>query len=131
MNQPPKLKLNALSMSLAEAMKKSKAPTAAPGEVVLNWNVSPADYDLAFRIAQRVADMSRQFQLTEIDINVIDIAMRLTACHANGCPLKLWQLLASDNDDFTHDVFGICRFLDAKTGKLTQGFTPRFRAELN
>ncbi|WP_418131438.1 hypothetical protein [Variovorax sp. 278MFTsu5.1] len=58
----------------------------------------------------------------------LSLHMDLTACHANGCPLKLKELLETDDFNFTHDVFGISRHLDRGTGKLTQCFLPRFAA---
>lgn len=56
----------------------------------------------------------------------MDLQMDLTAVHANGCPLRLRELAAADDFDFTHDVFGIMRHIDRKTGKLGDFFLPRF-----
>jgi hypothetical protein len=55
-----------------------------------------------------------------------DAMMDIEACHSNGCPLKLEELLAADDGNFGHDVFGIRRFIDRETGKLGDGFWPRF-----
>lgn len=52
--------------------------------------------------------------------------MDITAVHANGNPLKLAELLATDDFNFTHDVFGITRHIDRETGKLGGCFVPRF-----
>lgn len=52
--------------------------------------------------------------------------MDITATHANGCPLKLAELLAADDFNFSHDVAGIYRHLDRTTGKLLDCFLPRF-----
>lgn len=62
-----------------------------------------------------------------------DAMMDIEACHSNGCPLKLHELLEADDANFGHDVFGIRRFIDRETGKLTQSFCPRFasRASLS
>ena len=54
--------------------------------------------------------------------------MDVTATHNQGAPLQLRQLLAADDGDFAHDVFGIRRWLDRDTGKLAGCFTPRYRA---
>ena len=63
-----------------------------------------------------------------VDYKMTDIAMDLTACHANGCKLKLEELLSADEFNFAHDVFGIRRHLDRDTGELKDCFLPRFAA---
>lgn len=57
--------------------------------------------------------------------DVKDADMDLTACHLNGCPLDLAKLATCDDAEFAHDVFGIRRHLNRKTGKLTGHFHPR------
>jgi hypothetical protein len=53
--------------------------------------------------------------------------MDLTACHANGCPLKLEKMLSWERDfDLAHDVWGINRHIDRKTGEMPDCFLPRF-----
>ncbi len=52
--------------------------------------------------------------------------MDITACHRNGTPLRLDELLDADDFNFSHDVFGIRRNLDRTTGKLLNHFCPRF-----
>jgi hypothetical protein len=56
----------------------------------------------------------------------LNFEMDLTATHANGCPLKLAELLAADNFNFSHDIAGIYRHLDRTTGQLGGHFLPRF-----
>ena len=64
--------------------------------------------------------------LEGIDYDQICCEMDLTAAHANGCRLDLERLLASPDRDFGHDVFGIRRFLDRRTGKIApEVFDPR------
>jgi hypothetical protein len=55
----------------------------------------------------------------------LDLMMDMGACHCNGCPLRLADLLAADDFNFAHDVSGIHRHLDRATGKLVGGFLPR------
>jgi hypothetical protein len=55
-----------------------------------------------------------------------DIQMDIIAVHANGCPLRLDELAAADDFNFTHDVAGIRRSLDRSTGQLGDCFMPRF-----
>lgn len=52
--------------------------------------------------------------------------MDIRACHANGTPLRLEELLRADDGNFGHDVFGIRRYIDRTTGQLTDCFLPRF-----
>lgn len=55
-----------------------------------------------------------------------DWMMDITAVHANGCRLRLDELLKADDFNFTHDVFGIHQYLDRQTGVLGRCFVPRF-----
>jgi hypothetical protein len=54
------------------------------------------------------------------------VQMDLAACHCNGCPLQLTELLDADDFNFSHDIFGIRRHLNRTTGKLDDRFLPRF-----
>lgn len=56
----------------------------------------------------------------------IDTEMDVTACHANGRPLRLGELLAAPDFDFCHDVTGIRRHLNRETGALENCFLPRY-----
>ena len=62
--------------------------------------------------------------------DIMDADMDVTACHANGCKLKLKldELLSADDFNFAHDVFGIQRHIDRTSGKLQNCFLPRFSA---
>lgn len=63
-----------------------------------------------------------------VDYRLMDADMDITACHVNGCPLKLDELLAADNSNFSHDVFGIRRHLNRESGLLEDCFSPRYAA---
>lgn len=54
--------------------------------------------------------------------------MDVSATHANGNPLRLADLLAANDFNFFHDIYGIARHLDRETGKLMNCFSPRFSA---
>lgn len=56
----------------------------------------------------------------------LEMQMDIIACHANGCPLRLDDLLAADDFNLLHDVLGISRHIDRSTGRLTAIFRPRF-----
>lgn len=76
---------------------------------------------IANRAVQAAADM-------DVSYNKLDALMDIEACHCNGTPLNLPKLLAAPDGDFGHDVFGIRRFIDRSTGRLTQCFVPRCAA---
>jgi hypothetical protein len=61
-------------------------------------------------------------------MDVMMVTLDVTACHLNGCPLKLAELLAADNSNFAHDIAGIGGHLDRRTGELRDCFLPRFAA---
>ena len=77
------------------------------------------------KIAHRAVAMAAS---AGIEYPVMDADMDITACHVNGCPLKLDALLAADEFNFAHDVFGIRRHINRRTGKLENCFLPRFSA---
>lgn len=58
----------------------------------------------------------------------MSMSMDLTACIANGCPLRLDDLLKADGFNFAHDVYGIQKHMNRLTGKLMNCFRPRFAA---
>jgi len=72
------------------------------------------------------AIVDRAAQTFQGKINKMGLTMDITACHANGNPLRLDDFLAASPFDFAHDVFGIQDHLDRKTGQLINCFLPRF-----
>ncbi len=60
--------------------------------------------------------------------DALQFRMSLVACEANGCRMRWKDLLAADNFNFAHDVFGIHNNICTKTGKLKNHFSPRFSA---
>ena len=76
------------------------------------------------RLIAQIAD--RAVPLFKRRIDRLTITMDLTATHANGCPLRLSDMLDADDFNLVHDVAGINRFLDRETGRLTECFRPRF-----
>ena len=89
----------------------------------IRFDASKEDFAVIERIAARAVKMANGggWHYPERDAQ-----MDLTACHRNGTPLLLTDLLASDDFNFGHDVFGIRRHLDRTTGKLLSHFQPRF-----
>lgn len=96
--------------------------------MILTWQVTPEDQNLITAIGYRVERLSARLgQRGDAHYKRQDAMMDVTAVHANAMPLALRLLLAADDGDFAHDVFGIRRWIDRDTGRLGC-FTPRFRA---
>lgn len=76
-------------------------------------------------IAKRGVELAAAFG---VRWKLLDVNMDITATHANGCALRLADLLAADEANFSHDVGGIIEHLDRTTGKLGGCFLPRFAA---
>lgn len=89
-----------------------RKPTA-----MIKWNVPKKEYAIIRKIAERAA--------RELNADAQTVEMDLTACHMNGNPLKLQELLEAPAPDFGHDIFGINRHLDHETGELKKFFSPR------
>lgn len=94
-----------------------------PAEV--SFSVSDDDRHLLMEIADR----AYRDGLCKTKNNKVNTLMDLTAAHANGCPLRLRDLLDADDFNFAHDLYGIDRHLDRTTGKLTDMFRPRFAVQ--
>lgn len=93
--------------------------------MILNWKTTKQEYELIAAIARRGEAMAREHGLP---YNARDVVMDITAAHLNGNPLRLADLLAADEFNFAHDVWGITRHIDRETGKLSHHFLPRFSA---
>ncbi len=89
----------------------------------VSFNVSRAESLVINAIAVRASKLAAK---NGFKYPVLDADMDLTACHANGNPLRLGPLLKADDGNFGHDVFGIMRHIDRETGKLGGFFSPRF-----
>ncbi len=87
--------------------------------MTVSFNVTRDDREIISKIAFRAVSFNATTSL-------LDYEMDVTEVHANDCPLNLQGLLAADNFNFIHDVFGIGRHLDRETGELTDCFRPRF-----
>ena len=97
-----------------------------------NFNCSPADHRLIEAITRRAFQLATATDpsstlLPEEGFDRLSLSMDLAACH-NSSPLDLPALLAASDGNFIHDVFGIMRHLDRKTGTLQDCFLPRFTA---
>lgn len=77
-------------------------------------------------LINKIVDRAERVALQPFDR--CEAQMDLSACIANGCPLKLQELLDADDFDFSHDFWGISRHIDRTTGKLKDCFLPRCAA---
>jgi len=86
---------------------------------MINWDIDKEDLKLVKKIAERAAR----------DLTINDrthLMMDLTACHMNGNPLRLEELLKASEFDFAHDIYGIEGHMNRNNGKLKNGFLPRY-----
>jgi len=74
---------------------------------------------IAARAVQMAASAGWRYEFMDADMDI-------TACHVNGNPLKLNELLTADDGNFAHDVFGIRRHINRETGQLEDCFSPRY-----
>ena len=86
----------------------------------IDWTVSREEVEEIRDIVKRV-----QRECPGL-FDTMTLTMDLTACHRNGCPLKLAELAAADTPNFIHDVAGIAQHIDRVTGELRDCFVPRY-----
>lgn len=94
---------------------------------MISFKVPARAMDTIDAIVERAATLAHKY---DTSVNRFELTMDITATHANGCPLKLDELIQARDSDFVHDVFGIRRHIDRRTGQLGDCFLPRF-ADLN
>ena len=88
-----------------------------------NFDVSTDDAALIAKIVVRACSMLNLEE--QLGSSRLELAMDLTACHANGTTLKLKELLEAPKFDFVHDIAGISNHIDRATGQLRDCFLPR------
>ena len=96
-----------------------KTTKVHPQESV-RFDASLADVRLISKIVGRAMR-----EHPDLKIDMVSLEMDIEAVHCNDTPIDLPRLLAIESPHFGHDVFGIQRFIDRNTGKLTQCFVPR------
>ena len=90
---------------------------------MINFKTDAITREVIAAIAKRGLSVYTDWK---IPVELVTIQMNITACHLNGCPLRLVDLLTADGFDFAHDIWGIGQNLDRDTGKLLNHFLPRF-----
>lgn len=99
---------------------KAKGLPADP----VKFNCTAEERALVTKIVARMAKMAMEVQpYSTFDGN--SAAIDLEAVHCNDTRMDFENLLKADDFNFAHDVFGIERKLDRKTGKLKDFFLPR------
>jgi len=93
------------------------------GTPKINFKVTDENFKIIHKIAKRAVQMA---DVHGVDYPMMDAHMDLTATHMNGNPLRLADLLVADDANFAHDVFGIRRHINRRTGQLENCFVPRF-----
>jgi hypothetical protein len=86
-------------------------------------NAPAPDRDLIQKIFRRAQSLYEEHGVKQ---DWLALHMDISACHLNGNPLRLDDLLAADAVNFMHDISGIHRHLDRTTGQLGGCFRPRF-----
>lgn len=93
---------------------------------MVKFNASANDRKIIRDIALRAEAMAKKHKRKDFDL--VSAEMDITACHCNGNKLRLADLLAADDFNFAHDVFGIGMHLNRENGKLEHHFSPRYSA---
>lgn len=94
---------------------------------MISFAVTPSEKKLIARIVDRAATIVKEIGTEPMD--KLQVTMSLTACHANGCPLRLEDLSQADDFNLLHDVSGIHNTISRKTGRIEGHFLPRFAAK--
>lgn len=89
------------------------------------FTATSAEREIIERVAKRAIVLYRKHN-PDTDIDELDIQMDLEACHCNGCPLRLADMVQADDFNLMHDISGINVHLNHDTGKLEGWFLPRF-----
>jgi hypothetical protein len=89
---------------------------------ITNWAITSEEHDLLMQVVSRAIR-----ELRDYPDEPRTLIMDLNACHSNGCPLDFAGLLKATLYEFGHDIYGIRKAIDRRTGKLTEDvFMPRY-----
>lgn len=99
-------------------------PSTMQGEP--SYSCSKNDWAISHRIMDRIMAIATA---GGFEINRQALHQDLMTAHCNATPLRMWQLFASETGDFTHDVLGIALHIERTTGRMLNGFTPRFASK--
>lgn len=91
--------------------------------MAISFKAKREEIQIIWKIADRAVKLAADIPIRGYDS--LEAQMDVTACHCSGCPLDLTGLLESDDATFGHDVFGIRKHINRKTGELQNCFLPR------
>lgn len=96
---------------------------------MIKFTVTKSESKMIGLIVARARTLAMKAGQKQFD--AMSMHMDLSACIAQGTALKLEALLAADDFNFSHDVFGIQRHTDRDDnsptcGQLLHCFVPRF-----
>jgi len=93
-----------------------------------SFHITTGDHELILRIIDRAFTPLKGEQDSPMlsRDQRFDMMMSIVTCHANGCPLRLTDLLNADDFSFRRDVLGIANNIDTSTGRLDNCFRPRY-----
>ena len=80
---------------------------------MISWSKNREVIELESQLAKRAVSMAKEH---DIQYDQMTAVMDIDACHNNGNPLKLQELLEADDFNFAHDVFGIRQHIAAHSG---------------
>ena len=93
---------------------------------MIRWANDFKTIDLTVKIADRYLELCDKLNMPSCKPKKLTVVMDIDACHSNGCPLKLGELLRASDFEFAHDVGGIITNINRETGKLENCFLPRY-----
>ena len=91
---------------------------------MIKWTTDKVTMDLESKIADRYLQLCDRLKMPGCKPRKTNLVMDIDACHNNGCPLKLTELLNTSDFNFAHDVGGIITNINRNTGKLENCFLP-------
>lgn len=90
----------------------------------VKFTTTAQEFDLIERVCARYESLALEHGFKPYDDRMSRV-MDLSAVHSNGNPMDFEKLLAAPEFDFIHDIDGIMRHLDRRTGALQGFFSPR------
>jgi hypothetical protein len=92
---------------------------------MIDWDTLKLTKGDCKKIAGIAARAVKVYEKHEVFRDAQEIKMDLEAVHGGVCPLDLDRLGSFDDFNLLHDVGGIARHLDRRTGELRDLFRPR------
>lgn len=92
---------------------------------MVEFSMKKPELEIVQKIAERVERLTAEMQIDGMQYDRHELVMDLDAAYTSAGPFNLTRLLESPDADFLHDIYGVRRHIDRKTGKLTGCFMPR------